>query len=614
MVEIARDLIEKNHIEDCDVEILDTVNSLQAARNAMKMGASVIVARGIQAEMIRKDKDIPLIEIELTVQELGILIKKAKKLTDTERPKIAFFGYSNMFPDTTYINDLFDVDLRVYTFENRDEIEGMVYRAMIGGAEVICGGNKVLEYAESYGVKTMFLDATSDSIRSALITAQNYIDAVKSKKKNEAQFVAVMDAVYSGVISIDTQRVITNVNHTAEHMLNTTESRLIGKMVEKVLPELEIDYVIIILDGRREVVNTTFVKNNENYLITIVPVEINGEINGAIISLGRYSVQRTSDSPMSDSYFSGYLTDGDFSKIQTKNNKMKRCIELARNYALASNPVVIYGETGTEKEIFARGIHNNSAQKNGNYITINCSGMTEEQQIQVLFGDGENPGAIEQAAYGTLVVRDIDKLYLTCQYRLARAVRYKIFTKTDIESVPAVEFRLITTSREELGQKVLEGTFRGDLYYILNAFSLRIPPLRERVEDISDLVSAYIKRYNRKYYKRVVLTHGGMEEILSARWEGNALQLESFCERMVLTAEKRNIDEITIRQLLLDLYPVVSRSGNETAKESLPEPPEAELIRKNLMENSGSRQKTAEAMGISTATLWRKMKKFGIME
>lgn len=241
--------------------------------------------------------------------------------------------------------------------------------------------------------------------------------------------------------------------------------------------------------------------------------------------------------------------------------------------------------------------------------------MTEEQQIAVLFGEGaeekQKGGALERAAFGTLLIRDIDELCLRCQYRLMRVMRYKVFMKTDIEEIPSMEVRIIATAREELAEKVINGQFREDLYYLLNAFAIHLPPLRERREDIPGLVQNYFKQYNKKYSKRVSLTKGGLEELCNARWDGNALQLERFCERLVLTAHKRNMDEVCIRELLMELYPKIET--HSTVKSVVVyEPPEKEEIRQALAQCSGNRQKTAQLLGISTATLWRKMKKYGI--
>lgn len=608
-------IIEEEQIESCEAEVIQTADSVQAARRAIEHGAAVIVARGLQAALIKEYTKVPLVEIKLTGQELGILIQEARKLTTEKIPRLAFIGHESMFPDTSYMNEIFHVDMKVYQFEDRSMIEKLVTEAVEERADVIIGGERVLNYAANYPVETLFLDAREDSIREALHVARKVLYTSQVEKENQAQFMTVLDTVYNGVLRVDAQKTVITVNHAAELFLNDTKRHMVGKPLLKVMPALETEYVDKILQGRRDVLNTSILVGHENFMISIAPVVVDGLVSGAIITINRLqSGMREKKESIQDNFFSGYLTDGDFSKLDTKNEIMKGCIEMARMYALSDSPVIIYGETGTEKEIFAQGIHNSGMQKNSHFITVNCSGMTEEQQIAVLFGDEEKKGALEQAALGTLVIRDIDELCLRCQYRLLRALRYKIFMKTDIEETSAFDVRVIATARQELGRKVKEGLFRVDLYHILNAFSLRIPSLRERKEDIAGLVTGYFRQYNRKYAKRVTITNGGMEEIVNGIWEGNALQLERFCERLILTAPKRNVDEIIIRNMLEELYPVHQEAEMQTAGMRGMEAPEAAKIRECLMKNNSSRQKTAQALGISTATLWRKMKKYGIAE
>ena len=614
MAEYAERIIEEEKIESCDVEVIQTADSVQAARRAIEQGAEVIVARGLQAAMIKEYTKVPLIEIALTGQELGLLIQEAKRMVLADIPKLAFIGHRSMFPDTSYMNEIFRVEMKVYQFEDHSMIEHLVREAVEDGADVIVGGERVVNYAANYPVQTLFLNAKEDSVRTAIRMAGKLLYTLQVEKESHAQFLTVLDTVYNGVLRVDEQKIITTTNHAAELFLNTNEKHMVGKSLERIIPELEMEYVDKVLSGKREILNTSVAIGKDNYMLSIAPIEVDKQITGAIISMNRLqTANRDKKDSLQDNFFSGYLADRDLGRIETKNEHMKNCIELARMYALSASPVIIYGETGTEKDIFAQGIYNSSMQKNSHFITVNCSGMAEEQQLVTLFGDEEHTGAMEQAAFGTLVIRDIDELKLRCQYRLIRALRYKIFMKTDIAETQAFDVRVIATARQELGKKVKEGLFRADLYYTLNALSLHIPPLRERREDIPAITLNYLKQYNKKYARRVGLTNGGMDAVMHTTWEGNALQLEHFCERLVLTAPKRNVDEIIIQNMMEELYPAANEVPLERHTEIV-EAPEAAKIRRVLLENNGSRQKTAEELGISTATLWRKMKKYGIAE
>lgn len=617
MADYALQIIAEEKIDACRVEVIRTSYAVQAARDAIREGANVIVARGLQAEFIQEYTKVPLVHISMTGQEVGLLVEEAKLLVRKKEPAIAFIGHYTMFPDSSYMDEIFHARLRFYTYEDYTRIESIVQKAVAEGADAVIGGESVLTCMKQYPkVKTLFLRTREDSLRKALHVARKMVYTSQVEKETNAQLLTVLETVYNGVFKVDMDKTVTATNHAAAWMLNRTEASFIGKKISEVVPELEESYVDRVLRGEREIMNTTLVIGRDSFMSSIAPIAYDGKVAGAIISVHKLPTGSGKNQDLfGDNLLLGYLSMGDFCKIETKSDQMKRCIELARMYALSSGPVIIYGETGTEKELFAQGIHNNGYQKNSRYVTVNCSGMSEQQQIAVLFGEGlceeTQKGALEQAAFGTLLIRDIDELCLRCQYRLLRVMRYKVFMKTDIEEVPSVEVRIIATAHAELAEKVRAGQFREDLYYLLNAFAIYLPPLRERREDIPGMVQNYFRQYNKKYAKRVSLTQGGLEALCSARWDGNALQLERFCERLVLTAHKRNMDEVCIRELLQELYPKIeTHDGIKSVV--VYESPEKAKIEQALAHANGNRQKTAELLGISTATLWRKMKKHGI--
>lgn len=616
LADYALQIIAEEKIDSCQVEVIRTSHAVQAARNAISEGANVIVARGLQADFIREYTKVPLVNISMTGQEVGLLVEEAKQVTHKEEPVIAFVGHYTMFPDSSYMNEIFHARLLFYTYEDRSRIETIVQQAVTDGADVVIGGERVLKCMQQYPqVQSLFLRTREDSLRKALHVACKMVYTSQVEKENNAQFLTVLETVYNGVLKVDMDKDVTAANHAAAWILNRTEAAFIGRKIYEVMPELEESYLDRVLRGERDIMTTTMLIGRDSFMISIAPIAYDSKITGAIISIHKIPTgSRKSQDLFGDSLLFGYLSMGDFCKIDTKSERMKKCIELARTYALSSAPIIIYGETGTEKEVFAQGIHNNGYQKNSHYLTVNCSGMTEEQQIAVLFGEGAqtNKGAaLEQAAFGTLLIRDIDELCLRCQYRLMRVMRYKVFMKTDIEEIPSIEVRIIATARQELAEKVINGQFREDLYYLLNAFAIHLPPLRERREDIPGMVQNYFKQYNKKYSKRVSLTKGGLDALCNARWDGNALQLERFCERLILTAHKRNMDEVCIQELLRELYPKVE-THNGIKSVVVYEPPEKEEIEQALVRCGGNRQKTASLLGISTATLWRKMKKYGI--
>jgi transcriptional regulator with PAS, ATPase and Fis domain len=174
-----------------------------------------------------------------------------------------------------------------------------------------------------------------------------------------------------------------------------------------------------------------------------------------------------------------------------------------------------------------------------------------------------------------------------------------------------IEVRLMVSTTKNLCALVQQGLFREDLYYLVMGLTLEIPPLRKRTDDLEKLLEGYIKKYSEIYSRYHVLTAGAKKILLDYPWYGNLLQLESFCERMILTANHRSINEIYVNYLLDELYPVIHQQ-NSREKVIIYKDPEALEIAAILEKHGGNRAIAAQELGISKTTLWRHMKKCGI--
>ena len=216
----------------------------------------------------------------------------------------------------------------------------------------------------------------------------------------------------------------------------------------------------------------------------------------------------------------------------------------------------------------------------------------------------------------------MEELTAANQYRLYQLIRFRVCHGADIASLRKVDVRVMVTIGCPLSELMAERKISPDLYYLLSGLELFVPPLRERREDLLEKIEDTIHDCCEHYSRYHVLTKGAMEVMLDYPWKGNLFQIESFCERLILMAGKRSIDEVAVRRLLEELYPErLTGNGTDSAaaeaegtakKELAVLPDEAVKIRELLHKFSGSREKTAQAMGISKATLWRHMKKYGI--
>lgn len=620
MLEQARNVIREDELDIDILKAIKTSDSVYEARQAVEQGAEVVLARGVQAAFIRQYTNIPVAELTLTGQEIGLMIASAKKkVPDKKCPQIALIGFKNMFSDTTYADELFDIRLKFYDITAIEQAAEKVDLAIQEGADVLLGGDTVNALAAQKGIPAQFIDSTEESIRSAIGVAKKMILTAEAEKNFTAQFETVLDNSYNGILEIDENKEIMIVNRAGEELFHKKASQLEGTALEKVIPELEQRYIDDVLSGKRDSFMTSVYVAGVPMMLTAAPIQYENKIRGAIISLYRNASVRKNDADELHSYYlKGYVAHAHFSDIRITGKEMEYCVELSKMYALSKNPVLICGEDGTDKEKLAQCIHNNSSYKAGPFVAVNCSGMTEQMQVDRLFGnpDAEDEsmkkGALAISDHGTIVISEIEKLSLLCQYRLYRAIRYDSLIQNDLERSQTLDNRIIAITGADLYQYVEQGRFRQDLYYLLNSLTVEIPPLRKRPQDIRAIVEDCRVRFTKRYARFPKIAEDAMEALAGFGWQGNEIQLESFCERLFLTSPKKTITSDYVYFLLDTLYPVKERIS-EDGTTVIYQHPEAARLTELLEKHQGNRSAVAKELGISTTTLWRRMKKYGVI-
>lgn len=620
MLEQARNVIREDELDIDILKVIKTSDSVYEARQAVEQGAEVVLARGVQAAFIRQYTNIPVAELTLTGQEIGLMIASAKKkVPDKKCPQIALIGFKNMFSDTTYADELFDIRLKFYDITAIEQAAEKVDLAIQEGADVLLGGDTVNALAAQKGIPAQFIDSTEESIRSAIGVAKKMILTAEAEKNFTAQFETVLDNSYNGILEIDENKEIMIVNRAGEELFHKKASQLEGTALEKVIPELEQRYIDDVLSGKRDSFMTSVYVAGVPMMLTAAPIQYENKIRGAIISLYRNASVRKNDADELHSYYlKGYVAHAHFSDIRITGKEMEYCVELSKMYALSKNPVLICGEDGTDKEKLAQCIHNNSSYKAGPFVAVNCSGMTEQMQVDRLFGnpDAEDEsmkkGALAISDHGTIVISEIEKLSLLCQYRLYRAIRYDSLIQNDLERSQTLDNRIIAITGADLYQYVEQGRFRQDLYYLLNSLTVEIPPLRKRPQDIRAIVEDCRVKFTKRYARFPKIAEDAMEALAGFGWQGNEIQLESFCERLFLTSPKKTITSDYVYFLLDTLYPVKERIS-EDGTTVIYQHPEAARLTELLEKHQGNRSAVAKELGISTTTLWRRMKKYGVI-
>lgn len=617
MVEPARKIIEENHLDVVYLEAVHTVDAVNKARIAVEAGAHILVARGYQAKLIKEYTNIPVVEIRFHAQEIGLLIQKAKTILKKEHPHIALIAFENMLCDMSYMEQLFDIRLDVIYLKRIEEAESII-ADFEERPDLIIGGEGTCRAAETMGYSTLFYQSTEESLKEALLAAKNASYAAESEKRNTAQFETVLDTSFNGIIKVNAEGKVIVVNKLVENLLGKNSEDLVGKSLTEILPGIDSLLIENILSGKSESYSTSVSVRKKTWMAMIAPIQYDNQITGAILSLQKLADNSAKDI-QGDMLLHGFAAQTRFEDIQTENTQMRRMLEIAKAYALSEHAVVIYGQAGTEDYLVAEAIHNNSIRKAGPYVSINMRGMDKEHQMEELFrreaGDTVAiygaKGAMIKANHGTLFIKGLEHLTLRVQHQILRTMLSRAQMRTDAQPLDTLDVRIIGSSKINLKHLVEKGEFSEELYYMLQSLVLEIPSLNERPEDLRNCFDKELKIYKEKYNRPLSVTEGAYKKLQELKWTGNGIQLRSFCERLVLTAKKRMIDEVVLQNLYDELFPHVEESHGEK-RILVYRSQETDELEELLERFHGNRKLVAEELGISTTTLWRRMKKYGI--
>ncbi len=302
-------------------------------------------------------------------------------------------------------------------------------------------------------------------------------------------------------------------------------------------------------------------------------------------------------------------------EIIGKSPQIQRIFKLIESVAQTDTTVMIRGESGTGKELIARAIHNKSERRYFPLVTLNCGGMPEGVLESELFGHERGAftgahyrrkGKIELADGGTLFLDEVGNIDRKTQMDLLRVIETKQFSRVGGNEIIKVDFRIFSATNRDLEKAVKEGTFREDLYYRLNVFTIDVPPLRERTGDTVLLAEHFLQKYSTQMGRPFeCFSDEALDKIKSYSWPGNVRELENAVERAIVVGTPPAIKAS-------DLPFTLKEDANNTAPAGSLEAIEHEHIQKVLEEQNWNISRSADILKIDRATLYNKIQKFGL--
>ncbi|MBD3321431.1 MAG: response regulator [Chitinivibrionales bacterium] len=309
--------------------------------------------------------------------------------------------------------------------------------------------------------------------------------------------------------------------------------------------------------------------------------------------------------------------------LMAGSESMQKVLKLAIKIAPTSSTVLIGGETGTGKEFFARIIHRMSRRIDGRFVAMNCGSIPDTLFESEFFGhkkgsftgaDRDKAGLVEDAHLGTLFLDEVGELSPQAQVKLLRFLQERTFRRIGDSTLRNVNVRIIAASNKNLNKMISEGSFREDLFYRLNVFSLYLPPLRERKNTIPNLIKLFVHRFNGLTGKNISKISKPAEVILANYdYPGNIRELENIIEHAVVLADNDEITEHDLPESLTGNRLLLSAPDRPGDRKVAPlKNVEKEHIRKALAYYENNYTETAKALGVSRSTLWRKIREYGL--
>ncbi len=304
--------------------------------------------------------------------------------------------------------------------------------------------------------------------------------------------------------------------------------------------------------------------------------------------------------------------------------RMVRIFEIVKQIAPTNVTVLVTGESGTGKELLARAIHNNSPRRHNNFVALSCAALSESILESELFGHekgaftgatAQRKGRFEFADHGTLFLDEVGDMPLPTQIKLLRVIEMREIQRVGSNDPVKVDVRLVAATHQDLDKLVKDGRFREDLYFRLNVVNLKLPPLRERREDIALLIDKFMKELSLMHGKRIAGITDEARSVLSRYdWPGNVRELKNCIESMVVVSrdDLLDIDDIPDHIRSKELVPAIPTVGT-LAGMSL-EDVEREAIRQTLNLTNQNREEAAKILRIGERTLYRKIDRYGLRQ
>ena len=408
-------------------------------------------------------------------------------------------------------------------------------REIIDIGQRVCDSSTMIEAALRLGFEELLETPEFEQYQRDVAANTYSFDRVFARGlRLESQFEILMEILDEGIVGVNERGEVFASNHKLEEITGIPGARALQRPAAEVYPFVPFARC---LAERAPQPAQVVSANGVNMNVAVAPVLRGGACIGAFATVQRFSdAENRQNELRSQLLHKGYRAKYTFDDVVGQSPAIRRCITILKKMSLTQLPVLLIGETGTGKELFAHAVHNASPRANGPFVAINCAAMPENLLESELFGyeegaftgarKGGKPGLFEFAHKGTLFLDEVEGMSTALQCKLLRVLQEREIMRVGGNRIVSVDVRIVAATNENLDKMVEEGTFRRDLYYRLNTLPVLIPPLREREGDLLLLIDHFRKGIGASFtlspeLERLLLTH---------QWRGNIRELRNVVE------------------------------------------------------------------------------------
>ena len=621
LAEKAEMLIKQENYQNIDVVVAASgrQETVKCAQTLAAAGAEIIITRKGTRRIVEEVTNLKVVSLNNSLSDYLWMLKERGLHTPG---LIAFFSYDPMSSDILQMCEMLEVQTKNYIFKSFADCRGCVERALKDGAVFSVGGAWTDPWAKRLGLPHVIVENSVETILNALESATQLrrVQVEEAEKQclfktQSEMYQAVLDFTHDAILAIDENGRIQVLNPPAERIMGCRAADSVGQPVEAVLPNTLLPDVLE--SGEKQLdqimqIHQTLCNTNR------IPILVDGQRRGVVATFqGVKQLQNSEQKIRLKLHEKGLVAKYAFNDILGDSPAIRSTIQIARSYAASRASVLILGETGTGKELFAQSIHNASDRRDGPFVAINCAAVSNSLLESELFGyeagsftgasRGGREGVFELAHGGTLFLDEIGEIPRETQVELLRVLQEKEIRRVGGSRVIPVDVRIIAATNKDLLQETVEGRFREDLYYRLDVLDLKLPPLRERGDDVKILGLHLFRQLP-----------GGKDPIMQSQflylleqagpyqWYGNIRELQNFVERANILMRNAGASSVTVSDILRRRAEPAPEPCQET------ESRDRRAIEAALHNHPGSMADAARSLGCSRQTLWRKMKKYGI--